>query len=126
MQFALTVACIFVVTAASRTIQWHQLSVQCFPACLELVERRTSLLSPEQSALSIPEWPTGQFDTHNQASKEQLPTYPGTLNVLDISLDGDDSLLIRRIDAVPHTKAAPALGHHYITAWHPLDIAAVW
>ena len=51
--------------------------------------------------------------------------YPCSLNVLDIPLDGEHGLLVRSIDAVPDTQAASALGHHHITARHPLDIAAV-
>ena len=51
--------------------------------------------------------------------------YPCSLNVLDIPLDGKHSLLVRCIDAIPDTQAASALGHHHVTARHPLNIAAV-
>ena len=51
--------------------------------------------------------------------------YPGSLNVLNIPLDGKHGLLVRCIDAVPDTQAASALGHHHVTARHPLNIAAV-
>lgn len=51
--------------------------------------------------------------------------YPCALNVLNIPLDRQKGLLVRCIDAVPHTQAAPALGNHHIAARHPLHIAAV-
>ena len=51
--------------------------------------------------------------------------YPCSFNVFDVSLDRQHCLLVRCIDAVPDTQAASALSYHNITAWHPLDIAAV-
>ena len=53
-------------------------------------------------------------------------THPGALNVLHISLDGHNSLLVRSINAVPDTQVASALRHYHITSRNPLHVTAVW
>ena len=38
--------------------------------------------------------------------------------------EGEHGGALGAVDVVPDTEVGPVLGHHHVTAWHPLDVGA--